>query len=479
MATPMKTHSYARVTIPFSPRSLQSTSQMALFAPTASRAVGRVPKSARKYFEDAESAKLLTAEAKQAILNLCCPFPDTPLEPASWPALNATGSLPDIITSSSAITAPDGTTSSWNFKILIIPYIGSNWVKAGFTDNKHIASTTVSAPSGILDMYMLWKWKDGLPEPDPCSVLPDYVWSDFPEINRNMEQRVVANGVEVINTSPEISRGGMYYVSRFPMGKEHVSNFNATNTENFVPNQAIVSKLIVGVPNSVSDVMNLRSTVSGSAYNGAAFVNTPTVTANPLTVTQPTRLYWRNNYNGQTWLPNRPAPDAGVAPDILDSGWNAGSMYFVGLDPKATFTYKSRTYYEFAPGITDSKSYQSLARRGDPYSPLALEIIADIVTDMPAGFDYSENPLGEWFTKIMNKIARIAPIIGSKIGIPGGALIGHGVGALAGGIARLNGYQDPRQKGTPNKPPQTPMKPNHLRAKKSGQKAISSATQQK
>ena len=75
----------------------------------------------------------------------------------------------------------------------------------------------------------------------------------------------------------------------------------------------------------------------------------------------------------------------------------------------------------------------ALSKPGVAHSPVIEEIIASILRDMPAGFDYRENPFGEWFMKILDTVANVAPAIGTALSpiFPPAAMLGHGVGGLA------------------------------------------------
>lgn len=398
-----------------------------------SRANRRLPKKALHALDAALNAKLISKEAIQTIVNLADPFPDGPVEPSGWPDVDANGTFPEVIDSIGNISAPVGTVNSWNFKVIIIPFVCY----------KNVHPATISAPLDVavapspaghrLGSYNLYMWKDSDPEPD-ITAAPNISWYEATSA-LDAQVRKCSQGVEIINTSAEISRGGMYYAARFPFTFYQTAPLTVTNAFNPPANRVHTPLAFAGWP-TLDGIRNLRTRVENSAYHGFAFVNTPMNPMNDFVVSRLSRLL---AYQGTKALLETNAGES------TDFQWCGGAIYFTGLDPKATFTYKSRSYYEISPNETSTKQLQSIARHSVEYSPLALEIIGGVLSDLPAGFDYSMNPFGEWFDKVINLIGNVAPVIGSVLPIPGANLIGQGIGAVARGIssARLPAQPTP------------------------------------
>lgn len=79
-----------------------------------------------------------------------------------------------------------------------------------------------------------------------------------------------------------------------------------------------------------------------------------------------------------------------------------------GLNPNSTFQINVIWYLESFPNrVTDP--LMTLARPSAPYDPIALEMIARTMKDMPVAVPVAENGLGDFFLELVDKIS---PVVG-------------------------------------------------------------------
>jgi len=100
----------------------------------------------------------------------------------------------------------------------------------------------------------------------------------------------------------------------------------------------------------------------------------------------------------------------------------------------------TRYYIERNPTVADP-NLLVLARTPCPYDPVVQEIYTRCMEELPVGVKVGMNPLGEWFTEVLQGIGEWAPKIGSALGnlIPGASIIGNIVGGAANGVQLARG----------------------------------------
>lgn len=128
--------------------------------------------------------------------------------------------------------------------------------------------------------------------------------------------------------------------------------------------------------------------------------------------------------------------------------FDVSGAIFAGLANQSAMQVTVRYYIERNPTIADP-NLLVLARTPCPYDPVALEIYTRCMSELQVGVPVKMNPLGEWFTEVLEGIGEWAPKIGKAIGniIPGGAIIGN---ALGGGAKLVKGFIPQKKKGGGN-----------------------------
>lgn len=396
-------------------------------APRAKRGVSR---RLQNFFDKAESANLLTEAAVQSVLNLVDPFPDSSLDPVGWPSVSAGNTVPLVSTQFLDLSAPSGVEAAgYNMKVIFIPVTGRLVSTGVSTFNSATGDVSdFNTTAGEMGQFNVYRWLPGQDEPDPVSVDPDYVLNcDIDSGGSNA--RICAAGFELINTSSELYRGGMQYGFRTPLITE---DFSPGGASAVTTNSMIRYKMLSGVPSTLKDIINLNTTFSGSAENGIGVFSLPMEASNPPAPALPIKLALSAVQDApltKNWV-----REFSSAYGVKPFEWQVCGGYVTGQSPSATFTLKARVFYEVIPTSRSGTLIQAVARTPVPYSYIIEEMLANLLRTMPSSFDYSENPLGEWFDKMLAGLAGVIPAIGTFFPHPVVKAIAAGAGPVIAGL---------------------------------------------
>lgn len=377
--------------------------------------------------------KLATESAVQSALNLVNPFPDDSTIPSGWPDGAAFPTVPVVYKSEIPLTAPAGLPAgaTWDAHIMVRPFMIAStaaWSSANLTQDLGMITGNL-AGTATASMFQVATSQSGLlPIPDTNAWNTAQVVTATPEgVFRNgaaVPFRICALGVEAVNTSAALYRGGMGYAYRTPSVSFPVFQTSLSTTNVF--NQS--ATIITPPPTTPADIINLANTYSGSAEAGVVYVGSPQNFAeNDFTYPYPSLVTYVYNYGGGVTPYNIRQVSTLMAP----AKWDNGGIFLTGLAQNSSFTLKFRCYGEIASvPLSGNATWQALAQPSVPYSPSLIQILTEMGEYLPAGFDYRENPFGEWFTRVLNVIAEVAPPVAAALGAvhPVAGMIAHGVG---------------------------------------------------
>lgn len=390
-------------------------------------------------------AKLATPAAVQAVLNLVDPFPDENIEPVGWPDGTPFPVVPVCYKNQVTLSAPAGLAAgaTWDAHILMRPFPAGTsvgiWQKYPWTMPGGALGAPASQGQGVYMFDVATAASGSLPAPDsaawsvarPAGVIgsPEGVLINGP----TTPYRVCAMGIEAINTSAQLYKGGMGYAYRIPSIKSPMSATLVAGTPTM---QVQAFDLIEAPPTSPADIINLANTYSGPCDAGVVCVGAPIdFSSNDFSVQVPSSCGYAIPPLGAMSLQSVQLQ----APTIR---WETGGIFLTGLAQNASFTIRYRVFGEIASLASSSSAFmQAIGKSGVPYSPAMIQLLTEIGEHLPAGFDYRENPFGEWFSKILSTIGDVAPTIGAALSavhpVAGAIVSGIGSGAKAiGGITQ-------------------------------------------
>ena len=413
-----------------------------------SRALRNPPRRLKAFHDKAIELGLATEDAFQAAINLLDPFPDGAIEAVGWPSSSGSHTVPLAITAYKPISAPAGVTTTWNYKVLFMPFTDT-YVSDGIY-NYDFSTGLCNSWAGdpySLGQFSVWTWRSEDPEPDwlispPTSILTCSINNSWSRL------RMCAAGFETINTSADLYRGGMQYGWRAPNVNDAcvtmLPTLPAVNTRT-----VLRDRYFSGVPENLNQVTNLQDTFTGHSRNGIGVFSLPMASENPSVSTMPTRLSIVGGSKLRTQSPN--------TLNLFD--WMPCGVYCTGLTAESTFQLKCRVFYELWPTTETTTLIQAIARVPTPHSYAVNELLDAVLSHMPSAFDYSENPLGEWLHKILGLMAHAAPIIGGLIPHPVGKVAAAAITpALTAAARATKPSPKPKKEKPKTAPPPAPKK---------------------
>lgn len=392
----------------------------------------QTPKRVRNALHALEGRADVDPRALRSVLNLCNPFPDGDLVGMGWPDSRSVPSLAMVDTQEFAITQPPGLPAgqTWDCHACILPFAADGLTGIAATASMDrfgvltgAVATTVNGP------YVVVTAPTGtnLNPIGPSVGATIAAAGNYYGLAAGSVFRVVAQGMEVVNTSASLYRGGMAYGYR--IGGDN-SQYSMQRIPAPATNSYTSARSMPRVPFTPSNVVNYKNTYEGMAEDGLYVVNTP-VDDKPLESYACGQNLMIFNNPGS--IPSSVTTIEGVGPL---TGWNVAGGFLTGLAQGSSLVVRFRTYLEIFPNYNEGNGFIRLANRTVPYSPIIDEVLTRILAEMPAGGAYTDNPLGEWFEKVLESIAEYAPQVGDALGtiFPAAKLIGGGLGLVARGV---------------------------------------------
>jgi hypothetical protein len=310
--------------------------------------------------------------------------------------------------------------------------------------------------------------------------------------------RLVAAGVEMVNTTANLYKGGSITAYRSPSYAEsgQIKFFATIPT---VPPSTLVQTTPVECislpPTTQAEAAIYTDSRTWSAEDGCYIIVAQSDAENPLRSLSPTDVLVHKAYDYSTVNAGLTANSTSQAwTSVIPGGSNgtgigtgAHALPFencgficAGLNAQSTIQVTVRYYFERIPATTES-DLLSMAQIPPAYDGVALEIYSRCLAQMPIGVPQNENPLGEWFTGILDTISSVAPKIGQFVSNLGGAIsmVGGSSPSSSNATAQKNMTPAQRRQQQANLPkkqvmPPLPRRPNGPKKRKPRKKKVAS-----
>lgn len=402
----------------------------------------RAPRKARAMINNMLTNKSMTSEGLNWLTLATDPFHDAEIPPSGFPDADPARSIVQCYSFTSQIVAPPSLgTPTWDSHIFFAPVTPNR----SFSLPGDVLIRALIAPSGVVTLssnnVLIRSGYNAISIPSGVDWTNTTIgpYGDSPTIayplsGASGQFRLVGCGCEIVNTTPELYRGGSVTVYRTPTS-------NTVRTITPSTNIRIPQNVSVLPPSTQAEAQLYPSSRTWGAEDGAYVIGTLNGTTNPYTSAQPgtaalTQQMNASNFStGSTVVTYVPPPVfTNVPVDSCNTilPYDNHGAIFTGLQPQATLQVTVRYYIERIP-TSSNPELLVLTRPPTPYDPMALEIYARVMGMLPPGVPVAENPLGEWFNDIMSAVSDFAPTVGALVNnfVPGAKAIGDTMGTAA------------------------------------------------
>lgn len=369
------------------------------------------------------------------------PFHDNQLrELSGWPDQETAASVIRIIKQSVTIQAPT-VSGNWDAHINLWPWLDLvTMAQVGRTFfNNQLNIITGASPAAQVGGLNVMTKASG---PGAFNLATDFAAALTldPAYSKGVG-RLIGIGFEVINTTADIYRQGLVTVFRQAQP---------------INDNGVLMQTITGQAPAFFDSTAYRlpplTTVDALLYPGtrqwkaeegcyivAPFVgdeNPPSSVNYMQPVIPLTDDQCGTGNNTNIWVPTYTGNVSGIATYPTYAVYRALKHYpihdvgaiFTGLSHETTLQVNMNIIYESFPSVSE-REVLVLAKPSCSYDPKALAALSQVLSSLPVGVPAHMNAGGDWFYDLVSTIAEYAPKVGELI--PGGSLIGQGVGSLA------------------------------------------------
>lgn len=338
-------------------------------------------------------------------------------------------------------------------------------------DNTLIAATGVIASQNLTVAGLLAGF-NAIAVPSGADWTTSATFTTYPQVQFPAQFqygafRIIGAGYEVVNTTPQLYRGGSVTAFRSPCPKiltTLIGNYGGTYI-------STTGQCGVMPPTTQPEMALYPDSLTWGAEDGIYQVIAQNDIDNPFVFPTPgfaglmTPTDYDSMNSGSGWSDNY-IPTVATTTSLSSAAnsllpFDISGCVFAGLQPQTTLQLTVHYFLERCPSIV-TQDLLVLTKPPCPYDPMAMEIMSRCVRALPVACPVSENPLGEWFNEVMSAIADWAPAVGGAlgaIGVPFAGLVGSGLGYAAGGLKAMNksnftGPKKNRPQIVANKPPQ-------------------------
>lgn len=289
---------------------------------------------------------------------------------------------------------------------LVSPYIVTNetaTIGTPISQMSHIcyAWVPIGSALGLLDAKTIFQ---ALPIGSPT-------WGNY---------RIVSSGFEVHNSTPELYRSGT------------VTTWRANNTMELTnlritagANKFALARTYTGIPANLALANQFPTSRTWDAAAGCYVVATPDFND----------LAFKSYDEGCVVIRTGAVTNVGgvgrgslIVGGLLDADGDVYSAVvyrsgivpcgaiFSSIAPESTFTLDCRVVVEVSPDLTSNDL--SIASQPTAADPVAIELAALAMAQLPSGVPASFNAAGDWFRMVLKAIGTVAPLVAGLVPHP-------------------------------------------------------------
>lgn len=389
----------------------------------------KVDRRAKSILNRLVAGRELSEQGRDWLIAALDPFHDTEVELDGYPDIVSSRSITQCVQKSISVTKPPGVIGDWDCHLFFLPAAelkNDTFRKQKLDSNAKVTLDT----AGFQNLY------GGL---NVIGTEPGTPWDNgthlttelrIPKAYSSFKHRLIGVAYEVRNVTAPLYKQGAVVCYKQPMQWS-----TGRATEGAAPQIWAPARYTELPPKLSSNAALYPNSRIWDAAEGCYNIITLNDVENDVSSPTPmvaefTDQNFMNTFIGRQAFGSMPTDELATCFYPFD---NVGAV-FTGLSSSTSLLVTVRYLYERFP-TEDSPDLLVLARPPSPYDPLALELYARCLRELPSFVMVKENPLGEWFGKVLETVSSIAPILGKVVPLPGAALIGDVVGKGAGAVA--------------------------------------------
>lgn len=377
-----------------------------------------------------EKAHGLSEAGKEWLVSACDPFHDFDIHLAGYPDVSTDASVVQLIKKQMVIAKPAALAAgNWDCRIDLNSFMYGVQAGNAFVINSTNRVTSDTTVTGVPGMPMSGVCATAVTSGSPITPGSPGVQVDNMTCTEFLTgpSRVIGMAIEVTNTTADIYKQGSVTVYRKPNVNtlKQINYYRATPASDY--NTMYISQS--GHPPTLADANLYYGSRTWTAAEGCYVIGRQNGVDNPFANNN--SLPGAVGYAGVFYATN-PITDTQGWASSFPTPFDLSGAFFTGLSDQTTLNVTVRWILERQP-LSNTPDLLVLATPSPGYDPLALEIYTRAMAQMPPGCRISENPLGEWFKKVLKGVSEWAPKIGSALSnvVPGAGILGSALGAGA------------------------------------------------
>jgi hypothetical protein len=411
----------------------------------------RVPRKAKTILNQLVGSRSMTPEGMEWLICATDPFHDDRVRCPGYPDLSTVNSVAQVYTTTTSISAPAGQTAAWD---LHVPFIPVTTLDSGVGPSRTPIQAYTFNGSGVLTgLAPQVQLYSGFNAISTSVTGTDWLTTSGAGIINNATLaipskftsghfRLVSAGVEVVNTTAELYKGGSLTCYRAPSAIDDSMILRSTTLATVPPTTLIIPEPVLSVslpPTTQAEAATFTDSRTWAAEEGAYIVVTQTDIDNPYKVLAQKDTLIKKTYDSSSTIANITNNTGYTAwsttqsplQTAIQGNSNSSALDFeecgcilAGLNPNSTIQLTVKYYFERIPATTEP-DLLAMAQCPPAFDGVALEIYSRCLSTMPVGVPVAENPLGEWFSSVLDTVSHIAPKIGGFLQNIGTAMGGR------------------------------------------------------
>lgn len=377
----------------------------------------KAPRDFNKYFNS------LTPDERAYFIAMTDPFHDEPYNVIGRPSMSRQLQNTVVLNlerSFSRSDFPSVPAGPWDLNVCSMPFLARQIVSScddlGFRLTP--AATPVISTWGGL---MAWGVPPGADTVTPSSntvpTLLDptpFFFPGYTPVSPSVKRifyEVLSIGLELVNATPELYKGGSLIRYRVPTQ----GRLSSVAVDDPMGNLKRESYSYPLPPSSSKEAMQYPDAVLAPASEGSYQIHTCQDAVSDYYLSGNEAVHFRANdtpgaLQGNTWTSaSTMVPTTyDYDPPMVRGDFDMVGTYFTGLSDQSVITARYRIVFSSVPSSTDSQLV-SLAKVNPEANPKLDALVSHVQSLFPPGVPVSMNPRGEWFRKVMQIAKRVLP----------------------------------------------------------------------